>query len=328
MTNTVSVGMATFNSAKYVREQLESILTQTVLPDEIVICDDASTDNTVDILHSILDNVEGISIRIIENTHNLNYTKNFEKCFLACSCDIIVSCDADDIWFSEKIERIKQQFEDEKVVYVYHDAIIVDGDGKKIGDSLNATWDFLVEKEDCEQILLRDINRKGFPYGMTMAFRRSLLSRITPFLFAHDGWINMCAPLFGEIRCIAEPLTYYRRHGNNTSGKTSEGLLHKMKRMDANMWFAWPAAFVQSYAGYYEKYSDLLPPRVKRELETQIAYRRQLADIIENKSKLKIIIELLKIYKPTYIENRGNWKTFLIDCLFILQNKKGCYADK
>lgn len=310
---TVSVGMTTYNSAKFVREQLESILNQTILPDEIVIFDDASTDNTVEMLNNILGGLENISVKIFSNEKNIGYIKNFEQCFNSCSGDIIVSCDADDIWFPDKVKKIKECFSNEQVVYVYHDAIVIDGDGNVINESLNSTWDHLEDKENAEQILLRNVRRQGFPYGMTMAFKRNLLEEITPFMFAHDGWINMCAPLFGRIVCITEPLSYYRRHGHNTSGSNGESVFKRARQTEKQPWFDWPSAYVNSYSTYYDRFSERLPIVVKTELEEQIRFRKMLVGVVEEKSKIRAIMLLLKDYKILYKKYRGTWKTLLID---------------
>lgn len=317
LNNTISVGMTTYNSSRFIGEQIESILAQTVLPDEIVICDDASSDNTVEILHKILDKNEQIRVRIIQNEKNIGYIKNFEKCFSLCTGDIIISCDADDIWFPDKIEKTQRVFRNNDVVYCYHDAIVINENKEILNESLNASWDFLDGSVDSEKVLLRNVKRQGFPYGMTIAFRRSLLMEILPFRFAHDGWINMCAPLFGKIVYIDEPLAYYRRHGNNTSGTNGEGILQRIKQIEKQPWFDWPRAYIASYEEYYNKFKALLPKSVKTELERQINFRYQLAEAIEENVKWKSVSKLLKCYGG-YKKYRGNWKSLLVDCYFII----------
>ena len=315
---TVSVGMTTYNSSKYIREQMDSIFSQTILPDEIVICDDCSTDNTVDILKEYMRSGGGISIKIIINENNIGYIKNFEKCFLNCTGDIIVSCDADDVWFPNKVEKLLRCFEDDEVVYAWHDAIVVDAEMNVISESLNKSWDYLEQKENTEAILVRSINRQGFPYGMEMAFRRNILKNIIPFQFAHDEWIYMCAASMGKVKCVEEPLVYYRRHGHNTSGSNGESILYKVMHTSKQAWLDWPSSYVKSYTVFYEKFKFTLPMAVKEELENQLEFRKQLSDVEAETSYLKASMCMLRVNKKLYKKYRGPWKLFVLDILNII----------
>lgn len=319
----VSVGMTTYNSSKYVREQLDSIFLQTVLPDEIIICDDCSTDNTVNILKEYMRSKNGgINVKIIVNEENIGYIKNFEKSFLNCTGDIIISCDADDIWFVDKIEKTVKYFDDNEVIYVWHDAIVVDAQMNVISDSLNRNWDYLPRKEDRVAILERSIMRQGFPNGMEMAFRRKLLDKIVPFQFGHDEWIYMCAAVLGKVKCIEEPLAYYRRHGHNTSGSNGESIISKALHTPKQKWLDYPSSYVKSYGTFYEKFKDVLPVTVKKELEKQLEFRKQLAQVEEERNRLKASKCMIRVNKQLYKKYRGPWKLFVLDILNIVASKR------
>lgn len=121
-----SVALCTYNGAKYIYEQLKSIVEQIQLPDELVICDDASTDETVDIINKFKENCN-IKIKLYINKQNLGFRKNFEKCISLCSNDIIFLCDQDDIWLPDKVKIFMQAFEsDSNLVYAFSDAYVVD----------------------------------------------------------------------------------------------------------------------------------------------------------------------------------------------------------
>jgi len=94
--NTISVALCTYNGELYLREQLESILKQTFPPDEIIICDDGSTDTTIKILEEFR-RKSFIPVKVYYNKENLGVSKNFEKAISLCSGDIIFLSDQDDV---------------------------------------------------------------------------------------------------------------------------------------------------------------------------------------------------------------------------------------
>jgi glycosyltransferase involved in cell wall biosynthesis len=118
----ISVAMCTYNGSKHIKEQLESIIYQTRKPDEIIICDDCSSDNTVEIAQNLL-SVSTIKSTIIRNEINLGFRKNFEKAIGLCHGDIVFLSDQDDVWLPEKIEKVANIFDnDEEVIMAFHDA--------------------------------------------------------------------------------------------------------------------------------------------------------------------------------------------------------------
>lgn len=101
---TVSVVIATFNGAAFLREQLDSVLNQTLLPDEIIVSDDNSTDNTWTIIEEYLQKYPNL-FRVYRNSERKGPHKNFKSAFNYTTSDLIAPCDQDDIWFPEKLER-------------------------------------------------------------------------------------------------------------------------------------------------------------------------------------------------------------------------------
>lgn len=103
----ISVAMCTYNGSAFLQEQLDSIAAQTRLPDELVICDDGSSDSTVDIVERF---AHGVSFRVqlFRNPQNLGSTRNFEQAMRLCTGDLIALSDQDDVWMPEKLARQKQ----------------------------------------------------------------------------------------------------------------------------------------------------------------------------------------------------------------------------
>jgi glycosyltransferase involved in cell wall biosynthesis len=122
----ISVAMCTYNGSRYLAEQLNSIIHQTMPPDEIVICDDCSKDDSVAIAKKILSNWKG-KTQIVVNQKNLGFRKNFQKAINLCHGDIIFLSDQDDVWDLEKIQLMMYVFNtDPDVSLVFHDSQLVD----------------------------------------------------------------------------------------------------------------------------------------------------------------------------------------------------------
>lgn len=126
----ISIAMTTYNGARYLNDQLDSFSVQTKLPDELVVCDDKSSDNTINILDDFK-RTAPFDVKIICNEENIGYTKNFQKALSLCSGDLIFLSDQDDVWLSDKVEIMSSYFNENRDIYVLlADMIIVDRDLK------------------------------------------------------------------------------------------------------------------------------------------------------------------------------------------------------
>jgi glycosyltransferase involved in cell wall biosynthesis len=221
----LSVAMCTYNGAKYVEEQLLSILKQKQPVDEIVVCDDGSKDDTINVVRNIATNHPEVTWNIQQNSPNLGVTKNFEKALSLCTGDIIFLSDQDDIWLPEKTKRLVNYLETyPEILLVFSDSYLIDSDGKSksqyslfdaVGLSqLREVWDagMHFEIENVEQRLL----------GSTFAMRKEFVRDSIPFSLKekrnHDGQLAMTAVINGCAGMLCEKLTKYRVHDNNTVG--------------------------------------------------------------------------------------------------------------
>ncbi len=218
MKRKISVAICTFNGEDYIRAQLESIIHQSLKPDEIVICDDISTDETINIATEILTS-SGLYFIVNKNDIQLGVRKNFEKCFSLCTGDIIFSCDQDDIWLEKKIETYVEAFDkNDDVIMVYSDAMVIDESGQTLHESWWGvrgieTSNLSMDKY-CDIILCNWIIS-----GFNLAIRARFFDQIRPFpdFSYHDGWIAICAPCHGTVIMIPEILAQYRRHKKNVT---------------------------------------------------------------------------------------------------------------
>lgn len=211
---TVSVCMASYNSAAYIREQVSSILEQLADEDELVIVDDASSDQTREEIASFNDR----RVRLFMHSKNQGIVETFEEVVRRATGDILFLSDADDIWAPNKVQRVLQAFNDHPQAKIVATAIrVIDEKGRLLEN------DYYQEQRKFTSALLPNILRNRFQ-GSAMAFRACLRDLVLPFpkrkLFLHDAWIGTCNRVNrGEAIYIDEPLLYYRRHGNNFSKK-------------------------------------------------------------------------------------------------------------
>jgi glycosyltransferase involved in cell wall biosynthesis len=228
----VSVAMCTLNGAAFVEAQLESILAQSRSPDEVVLCDDGSTDGTVEIAADIAQKHPD-KIRIVRNEETLGYCRNFESAVRRVTGDVIFLCDQDDIWFPDKVATMLRGFaEDPKVVLVYSDAVLTDQALRPTGTVFERRKDAELRKRPTLQRLSHELAFNG----PMIAFHSRLKPFVIPFSplslqWGHDHWIAFIAYAVGEIGVIDRPLVYYRRHGTNSGGdaELDGGLLYQWR---------------------------------------------------------------------------------------------------
>ncbi len=218
----ISVVMATFNGEKYIKEQIESILCQTVKPDEIVICDDCSNDKTLQIVKDILDK-SSIAHRYIQHETNKGVLSSFYDALKKVTGDIIFFSDQDDVWKSDKIEKIYPQFTEKNVNLVLCNADIVDWNLRFLGKTLWQVIKFTPTKLKDGIVYITGIEellKRNYATGMCMAIRKSLLENLdmlSPYML-HDEYFAWKALCYGHIVAINSSYVLYRQHNNNVIG--------------------------------------------------------------------------------------------------------------
>jgi len=233
----ISVGMCTFNGAEFLPGQLESIAQQTRPPDELIICDDASTDATRDVLQLFAQNSQ-FPVSLYFSDENVGSVKNFERATGLCTGDVIALSDQDDVWRADKLQLIEQAFAgNPKAGIVFSDAEIVDEQLSPLGGRM---WD-QVGFDAHKQKLIRggralEVLIYGWTVtGATMAFRSQFVRLALPIpaniAMIHDGWIALAIGAVADVDFIAEPLIKYRQHEQQQIGaptrqpaKTQHGL--------------------------------------------------------------------------------------------------------
>ena len=227
MNDRISIAMATFNGEKYLREQLDSIYSQTLLPNETVAVDDCSTDRTTEILEEYRIKK---GLKYFVNKHNIGVIKNFEKAISLCQGDYVALSDQDDIWFPEKLEKSYNKLKDienTSPAMISSRSIYVDSE-IKIYKKFESTVDSLEYYES--------LWGHGNSQGCTFMLNRKLINHILPFpdgITIHDSYISFVAAMIGYKYNMAEALMYYRHHEGNVLAKATslktKSFLNKLK---------------------------------------------------------------------------------------------------
>ncbi len=230
----LSASLLTYNGAAYIKKQLDSILTQTQKVDEIVICDDGSTDDTIAIIEDYQNNYPNL-IHLYQNEQQLGSTKNMEKCLGLVKGDIVFLADQDDIWLPHKVSTLCTYFEAHPHIdAVFSNGLLINENDEVMQDM--ALWDIIGFPE---ATLPKGFNLFDFLYrvdnivtgaGMAIKNVKSLLNIPFPNVkgLLHDGWIALYYASRGKLNYCNENLFQYRIHaaqqmGGNT--RDPKGLL-------------------------------------------------------------------------------------------------------
>jgi glycosyltransferase involved in cell wall biosynthesis len=215
--------MCTYNGARFLREQLDSVVAQSRPADEVVICDDISSDGTPELLTTFATS-SPVPVIVHRNASRLGSTKNFEKAIDLCTGDIIVLCDQDDIWLPEKLEVIESLLKEKADVgLVFSDAELVDESGqslnRKLFDALQIDSEI---RSRMRNQAYKMLDRFELLTGATMAFRSKFKSLVLPIPthlpLIHDGWIALMISHAAGLEMVDKPLIKYRQHSSQQIG--------------------------------------------------------------------------------------------------------------
>jgi len=213
--------MASYNGAKYIKEQVMSIIPQLGKDDEIVISDDGSTDGTLEIISSIDDKrIHVLNHKPLSYKHSSlvgfrRVADNFENALKNASGDVIFLSDQDDIWAPDKVEKMTEALKTSDIVQC--NCSIIDGGGSVTAERF---------RQQCPygNGVVSNLMKMSF-IGCCLAFNRKVLDWTMPFpdeLMAHDFWIGVIGEKVGKMTYIDEPLHFYRQHGTNVSPGSSK----------------------------------------------------------------------------------------------------------
>lgn len=293
----VTIAMTTYNGERFLADQLESLLQQTLVPDKIIVCDDRSTDGTVDILERFRQS-HGIEYHV--NQQRLGIKENFKKAVrLAPEGHYVALCDQDDIWLPEKLsEAVKalSSIDDQKTpCMVYSDLVVIDGQNRVLHSSLNSTLG-TDKYEHCLETLVFG----NFVLGCTTVMNlpmRIYFDQIPRGNFNHDAWITLVAFTFGRVLQLPDPLIRYRQHQLNATyadhkktNRFQRVLRHLSFLFSRNDYLHHQAELLKSFMQVYD---DKLTEAQKRQM--------MLVVQLEHRSYLRKKIALERAFRGKWI---------------------------
>ena len=318
----LSIAMCTYNGAEYLREQLDSFAAQSVLPDELIVCDDGSTDATVAILKEFAASA-AFAVKIYENERNLGYIKNFEQAIGLCTGEIIFLSDQDDVWHAEKLKMFADAFDaDASVGMVFCDGELVD---ERL-DSLGAgAWQARLFDEKKRSQLesgggLEIILKDNVVSGCMMAFRARYLNNILPIPtdipgVIHDYWITIILLTETKVKIFPQKLVKYRQHSRQQLGLSSEEPGTLREQAAKNYDFPQQQQKYEQLSEYLSRRFDALPLEnqqkrkiVLSEVERQIKHFRARVNIADKKTRrARLIFD--ELISRRYHKYSNGWRS-------------------
>ena len=300
----ISVALAAYNGSKFIIEQLDSILNQSIVPDEIVVCDDCSTDDTFAVVKEYVN--EHPIVKVYKNAVNLGFIKNFEKAAKLCTGDYILFSDQDDIWTYDHIKTLVNNSSEADLVCANAEYMTMDG--KLTGRTMKPL--FFHQSGDI-RVDFRKMIYTHYSQGAAMLIKREMLQKILPFprnMF-HDIWMGFATYLAGgKVKYLPAVFLHYRRWGGNVSTINNErmGRMHFIKRIK----------FLLSDGGVFDN--------LYKKIKIGICFLKRQESTPE-----EIYSELIMAYWFTYdMTHKKNIKALKYfarnhNYIFLTQNKKG-----
>ncbi len=293
MSYTVSVAMATYNGEKYLREQLDSIYGQTLVPDEVVVYDDKSSDGTVEILEEYKIKY-GLKYYINDVNHGVN--RNFENAIRACVGDYVAISDQDDKWFPNKVhDSITKLREIEQKGSI---PAVVTSKALRADSNLNVLPTNIPETdlEGYESSICRYL-----AHGSSIFMNRKAIELLIPFPekgLLYDDYIGTAVACIGAKYFICTPMMYYRIHSSNAHYKIKKmslwsRLINKIAYPKYNAFI--PSQRYDAVEYIYNRFKDILLPDAKTYMEHLLDYRH--GNLIKKANSLKYLVCDKKKYK-------------------------------
>lgn len=299
----ISIVMATYNGEKFIEEQLRSICEQTVKPDEIIVQDDLSTDNTLNIVYNFKEQYKNIKWIINKNKCNYGYKRNFYEALNNATGEYIFLADQDDIWINNKIELMIEVMKKNENIYL-----------------LMANLETFYQENCTNKINLENFyNKRLYRFekinhcintprpGCNFCIKKDLLKKyneIINFDIPHDNLLWQIASIEKRAYLLNEVTMYYRRHSINASNNQKNSLEKRIKAVNTQIS---ELEHMINYNFYNEDIKDFLSN------QRDVFIKRK--EILQSKNMLKAIFQI------RYLKYYFSLRLYLVDIYYIFKFK-------
>ncbi len=231
----ISIALATCNGERFLDEQLESLASQQRPPDELVVTDDASQDDTCARVERFAARAP-FEVRLVRNPTRLLTTPNFAKAIALTTGDLVFLCDQDDFWQPEKLAVMEAWFADHpRAGAAFHRGQVCDEALEPLGHDLwQALWFDATEQRKVREGRATEVfARHVVAAGMSLGFRGEYRALVDPFPDlhdCHDAWVSFLVASVAEVGAVEADLVRYRVHGSNQFGIRQPGLLEQIRK--------------------------------------------------------------------------------------------------
>jgi len=312
--------MCTYNGARYLPQQLESLVSQSRRPDQLIVCDDRSSDDTLRLLEAFAAG-SPFPVRVIANEERLGPAKNFEKAISLCDGSIIMLSDQDDIWKSHKIETLAHAFaEYPDAVYAFSDGDMIDENGALLGETVWTAVGINKVIGDFAGVGQLDVLlRHNLISGAAMAIRSWFRGIILPIPrgWMHDYWIVLLGSALYSGVPVAETLWMYRRHTMQTCGwrkKTYIEVFRDSLKTEPGEW----TGKVDNFQKLFERLElvseshPCAPDRLRR-LDDKARHLSRRAAIRSSSRSARIVKVLSEALTGRYQRFSDSWQSIIRD---------------
>ncbi|NLD50180.1 MAG: glycosyltransferase family 2 protein [Clostridiaceae bacterium] len=301
----IDILMATYNGEKYIEQQISSIINQTYKNWRLIIRDDGSKDNTVDVVKKLMSYYPEKILLISDNKGGLGAAQNFNELLKYSTSDYCMFCDQDDFWFEDKVEKtlikIRNIEEDNGKgcpVLIHTNLKVTDNNLNIISESFWEYQNLYPQIKELNRLLVQN-NITGCTVMINKTLKQ-LAGSVPHSSLMHDWWIGLIAACFGTIDYIEEPTMLYRQHGNNDVGAQKADFKYVLKKISDREKYKNDLLRTQIQAkALLEAYKDCLEDRhidsLKKysELSSQSFFKKRLYILKYN------------FFKPGLLRNLG-----------------------
>lgn len=291
----ISIAMTTYNGADYLLEQLESLRTQSLMADEVIIVDDCSTDNTVELLNMYIQKYHLDNWVLIKNSSNIGWRKNFRKALQETTGDVVFLCDQDDIWNKDKISLMVKEFHKSPSIELLASNYEILDFGRN--DKIKIR-DIELDNGAIVPFSLKNKSISVMRPGCTFAVKRELIVLLEKYdidRFGHDNILWNLAMIRGTLYLYLKRLIHFRRH--ETSASAPDQSLNRERRVVEVDTSHQIAVFLLDVAR-----RECLDIKIISQLEKMAMVLERRRDILKDGTLMQIVHFQLKYhtYYPTF----------------------------